>query len=100
MLLTYQSTFGNTPTTGTWAPLDKFFTYAAAQGWAITSRIGVFCALIEIVMVAVHLYLNGTNSTDRAEGKQRLLRIIIVSCVMVNLVAIVGLIERAVGVDF
>ena len=86
MLLTYDSTFGGSgTTTGIWSPIDKFIVYAASKGWALTARIGVFCALIEIVMVAVHLYLNGVNSAERAESKQRLLRIIIVSCIMVSM---------------
>ena len=96
---TYDAIFGHAVSTANFSPLDNLFTQIANSGWRLTFIIGSFCAVVELLLVGVHLYMNAANPNARAESKRRFAKIVIVTVIMVSLVSIVSLIERTVGLD-
>lgn len=86
--------------TGRWTPLDNLLTAISKAGWLLTFRVGVYAALVEVVMIAWMIVLNGSRPADRAQAKQRITILVITTLVLVNLVAITAYVEKALGLDF
>ena len=98
----YEGMFGASATaagvSSEFKPLDNLIVTIASSGWHLTTYVGIFVAVIELLLVGVHLYLNAANPNARAESKKRGIKIVIVSAIMFSLAFWVSQVERL-GLD-
>lgn len=100
ILLSGYEAFGVVNNDGSFGQLGTLFKDIGNAGWHLIGRVGVLLALIDILLVAAMIFFGGNNPRRLSEAKGRMGKVIIVSAILINLVVIVSIIEKAAGLDY